>query len=337
MRILGVTALAAVLVASPAFAQSAAEGRATARALGVEGQAALDAKDYKKAEDFFRRAEALFNAPTLLLGLARASAGEGKYVEAWEAYNRIILDGLTNTAAFADALANAKKEIGAVEGRRSRVVITVTGPATAHAVLDETPVQNDALGVPIFLNPGAHAVTVTADGFDPGSQKFEVAEGKTATVSLTMTANPAAVASAATSSPSPPDGAPKSSWSTQKTLALVAGGIGIVGVGVGAAFGAIASSAASTTKSDCEPTTCTAQGHANALSEHSTAATDGDVSTAMFIVGGVGLAAAVVLWFTAPSGEKAPTPATAMTFHGLRVDPLVSARGSYLMISGSFQ
>jgi hypothetical protein len=335
MRILGVTAFAAILVASPAFAQSAAEGRATARALGVEGQAALDAKDYKKAEELFRRAESLFNAPTLLLGLARSSAGEGKFVEAWEAYNRIVLDGLTNTAAFSEALASAKREIGAVEGRRSRVVITVTGPASAHAVLDETPVQNDALGVPIFLNPGAHAVKVTADGFDPASQKFEVAEGKTATVALTMAANPTAVAAPVAA---PPSGStPGSSWSTQKTLALVAGGVGIVGIGVGAAFGVTASSDASTTKSDCPVGTCTAQGHASALSEHSSAATAGDVSTAMFIVGGVGLAAAVVLWFTAPSGEKAPSPATAMTFHGLRVDPVVSARGSYMMVSGSFQ
>jgi hypothetical protein len=336
MRILGVTAVAAaMLVASPAFAQSAAEGRATARALGVEGQAALDAKDYKRAEELFRRAEALFNAPTLLLGLARASAGEGKFVEAWEAYNRIILDGLTTTAAFADALENAKKEIGSVEGRRSRVVLNVTGPTTSHVTLDETPVQNDALGVPIFVNPGTHAVKATADGFDPMSQKFEVAEGKTANVSLAMVSNPSAVASP---SPSPsPEGGPAPAWNTQKTLALVAGGVGVVGLGVGVAFGIVATSDASTTKTDCQPTTCTPQGHANALSEHSSAATAGDLSTAMFIVGGVGVAAAAVLWFTAPKGEKSPTPATAMTIRGLRFDPVVSAHGTSMMISGSFQ
>ncbi len=301
----------------------------------MEGQAALDAKDYKKAEELFRRAEALFNAPTLLLGLARASAGEGKFVEAWEAYNRIILDGLTTTPAFADALENAKKEIGSVEGRRSRVILNVTGPATPHATLDESPVQSDALGVPIFLDPGVHAVKVTADGFDPIAQKFEVAEGKTANVSLAMVNNPSAVGSPSSSSSPAPGPAP--AWSTQKTLALVAGGVGVVGLGVGIAFGVVATSEASTTKNECQPATCTPQGHASALDDHNSAATAGDVSTATFIVGGVGLVAAAVLWFTAPKGEKSPAPATALAIGGLRFDPVVSAHGTSMMVSGSFQ
>ncbi len=81
--------------AAPAFAQSDAENRATARALAAQGQEQLEAKDYAKAEDSFRRADALFHAPTLVLGIARASAAEGKFVEAWEAYNRIIIEGVT--------------------------------------------------------------------------------------------------------------------------------------------------------------------------------------------------------------------------------------------------
>src|SRR5690242_12546885 len=72
-----------------AFAQSDAD-KATARELGKEGQAALDKKDFKTAEDRFKRAEALFHAPTLALGLARAYTANGKYVAAQETYNRII-------------------------------------------------------------------------------------------------------------------------------------------------------------------------------------------------------------------------------------------------------
>src|SRR5690242_16306817 len=84
---------ASLLMAPPAFAQSDAD-KATARSLGQEGQAALDAKDYRTAEDRFRRADSLYHAPTLALGLARSLAANGKFVAAQETYNRIVREGV---------------------------------------------------------------------------------------------------------------------------------------------------------------------------------------------------------------------------------------------------
>src|SRR5580704_8698956 len=101
-------------IAPQARAQSDAD-RATARSLGQDGQQALDNKDYATAEDRFRRADKMVHAPTLMLGLARALAAEGKYVEAQEAYNRIVRDGLAPNApdVFKRALDDAKKEVDA--------------------------------------------------------------------------------------------------------------------------------------------------------------------------------------------------------------------------------
>src|SRR5258708_34860215 len=79
--------------AAPALAQSDAD-RATARTLGQEGEQALESKDYKTAEDRFRRADNLVHAPTLMLGLARALAPQSKYADAQEAYNRIVRAGI---------------------------------------------------------------------------------------------------------------------------------------------------------------------------------------------------------------------------------------------------
>src|SRR5262245_53994993 len=75
---------AASLAALPAVAHAQASDadKATARMLGQEGQDALDKKDFAAAEDRFKRADALFHAPTLLLGLARAYAGQGKFLAA---------------------------------------------------------------------------------------------------------------------------------------------------------------------------------------------------------------------------------------------------------------
>jgi hypothetical protein len=59
------------------------------------------------------------------------------------------------------------------------------------------------------------------------------------------------------------------------------------------------------------------------------------VSTAMFIVGGVGLAAGAALWFTAPHGE-APTK-TGLTIGPFELDPLVGPRGGAMAVRGRFE
>src|SRR5258708_29240182 len=140
-----VASIAALTTSAPARAQSDAD-RATARTLGQEGQQALEGKDFKTAEDRFRRADNLVHAPTLMLGLARALAGEGKYVESQEAYNRIIREGLPPGApeVFKRALDSAKKEVDEVAPKVGRVTITVqaTGGgdlADPKVVLDEHP------------------------------------------------------------------------------------------------------------------------------------------------------------------------------------------------------
>src|SRR5580693_7871923 len=118
--------LALGLIAPAALAQSDAD-RATARALGQDGQQALDAKDYRTAEDRFRRADKLVHAPTLELGLARALAGVGKFVESQETYNRMVREGLPPGApdVFKHALEDAKKEVEGVATKVGAVTITV--------------------------------------------------------------------------------------------------------------------------------------------------------------------------------------------------------------------
>lgn len=180
--------VASLLLAAPAaHAQSAAD-RATARELGTDGQAALDKKDYATAEDRFRRADALFHAPTLLLGYARAEAGLGKVVNASEAYNRVIREGVAPGApsVFVAAVESAKAEVGAVQARIASVTITVTGPDNPSVTLDNQPVPVAALGVKRTVDPGEHTVKATADGWDPAQTKFTVADAAASTAALTM-------------------------------------------------------------------------------------------------------------------------------------------------------
>ncbi|MGH7296344.1 MAG: hypothetical protein ACRELB_15500, partial [Polyangiaceae bacterium] len=161
-----------------AFAQSDSD-RATARSLGQDGEKALDARDYKTAEDRFRRANSLVHAPTLLLGLARALAGEGKFVEAGEEYNRILREGVAPgaPAAFRHALEEAKKEVQDVAPKIGGVTIMVKTAAGADVpaptvTVDDTPVNAASLGVRRLIDPGDHVFRATADGYKPGELRL---------------------------------------------------------------------------------------------------------------------------------------------------------------------
>jgi hypothetical protein len=328
-----VAATLALAMPGAARAQSAAD-RATARQLGQDGQAALDAKDYVTAEDRFRRADALFHAPTLLLGWARAEAALGKLVNASEAYNRIVREGVAPGAseAFLKAVEAAKAEAGAVEARIASVTVVVSGPDNPRVTLDDQPLPTAALGVKRPVDPGAHVVKASADGWDPAETKFTVTDAATTSAMLTLkrsvVAGAATIANAPTSSvasapvtgpsapaePAPePDHGPPSSHAGG--LATV-GWVGVVAGGVGLATGAIAGILAigkhSTLANECSnPSNC------NAQSDISSYHTLGTLSTVGFIAGGVLAGAGLVLVFTSPSSPPSSGAATVRPYVGL--------------------
>ena len=313
--------LAGSFFSAPAARAPSAADRATARELGTEGKGALDKKDYATAEDRFRRADALFHAPTLLLGYARAEAGLGKVVNASEAYSRIVREGAAAgaPAAFVNAVEAAKNEVGAVQARIASVTITVAGPDNPSVTLDDQPVPVAALGVKRPVDPGDHTVKATADGWDAAQTKFTVTEAGAATASLAMTksagpsvaAAPQATPSNAAGSTSPATAADtgSSGGSTQRTLGLVGMGVGGAGLVLGVVTGVVAIGQHSSLATTCA-TGCPESAQGSIDSYHTMAL----LSTVGLIAGGVLAAGGAVLFFTAPSGRGAvPTTGLAVT------------------------
>jgi hypothetical protein len=316
---------ATLLVAAPsAFAQSAAD-RATARELGQDGQTALDAKNYASAEDLFRRADALFHAPTLLLGYARAEAGLGKVVNASEAYNRVIREGVApgGPDAFVKAVEAAKAEAPAVEARIASVTVVVNGPDNPTVTLDDQPLPVAALGVRRPVDPGPHVVKATANGWDSAETTFTVADAGSANATVAM--NRSVVASAPPpggASASPIAGTPSSggapdtsdhgaaaahgSWQTP------VGWVGIVAGGVGLATGAVAGVLAIGKHSSLETECKTDCKQADIDSYHAI----GAISTVGFIAGGVLAGAGLILLVTAPSSTPQAGTATVTPYIG---------------------
>jgi hypothetical protein len=99
---------------------------------------------------------------------------------------------------------------------------------------------------------------------------------------------------------------PSNAWRPLRTGALIAGGAGVVGFVVGGVFAGLAKSAYNDSLSQCprDPNRCTSEG----VKMRDDARGKGNAATAGLVIGGLGAAAGVVLWFVAPpaapSGDK---------------------------------
>jgi len=188
----------------------------------------------------------------------------------------------------------------------------------------------DHLGVAaVPIDPGQHAFHF--DSGDPSQavdKTFVVRDGeKNRHLAVTLGGAPAAPVATPTPAVTPaalPSDQPRSStWSTQKTVAMITGGVGIIGLGVGAVFGAMTYSQWSSAQRECTNQASCGPG-SQAQNDKSTAGTSATISDAGFIAGGVLVAAAAVVFFTAPSGVQ------------LQLAPAASPQSAGLSLRGTF-
>jgi hypothetical protein len=289
-------ALTVLVAPATAFAQSEAD-KSTARQLAIDAQAALEAGDAEKAADLFRRADELYHAPTLVLGLARAYAAQGKYVEATEAYNRLIREALAADASdkFKQAQADAQSEIGGVQAKIAWVTITVEGPPQPTLDLDGVAMSAAALGVRRAVNPGEHTLRASGEGFAPGETKFSVGPGESTDVALKLEPGESG-------HPLPPGETASGDdpGMPMRIAGFVALGLGGAALILGGVTGGLAMGKHGDLEEACPEGRCPADQQSNLDSFH----TLGTVSTVGFVVGGVLAAGGLVLVLVAPSGGQ---------------------------------
>jgi hypothetical protein len=105
----------------------------------------------------------------------------------------------------------------------------------------------------------------------------------------------------------PPVALPSRGLSERRIGAIVAGGLGIVGVAVGSVFGLKTISAWSAAKSDCgatPPMPCPTKYGPEVHQDEGAASKDGAISTFAFVAGGAGLVVGAWLWLTAPEASR---------------------------------
>ncbi|HEY0464493.1 MAG TPA: hypothetical protein VGC79_09805 [Polyangiaceae bacterium] len=307
VRLIAGSLLVAVMVTDTGVASAANAvddaSRGTARKLGYQGVAAYQAGDYRTASEKLEKAYGVLRVPSLGLWSARALVKLGKWVEGSERYAQVAQLGAStgNEAVQKKALADAESELSLLTPKIPSVLVRIEGasPADVRVQIDGAPIAQELLGEARPVNPGPHKIEGQR-GTEQAVVELVLAEAEQKPALLRFQSLVAATpaASSATASPAvPASDSGSAGLGQQRTWALIAGGVGVVGVGVGTVFGFKSKADHDEAAKYCAGSECTNDHGASAGNDAHAA---GNVSTVAMIVGGVGLASAAVLWFTAP-------------------------------------
>jgi hypothetical protein len=225
-----------------------------------------------------------------------------------------------------DRLAHVKAELARIDSVVPKVLFAVDGqpPQGLELRIDALQVGLASIGVPLPVEAGSHHLVATAPGKKAWASDISTPPNGSVTrvvVPMLTDGPPEAPPPTTPLGPAPTHASPLG------TVGIVVAGAGVIGLGVGAAFGFIASHKNS--ESNVQPGGCNSDNVCpeGAYGLRNSARTAGDVSTALFVAGGVLVAGGAALWILAPKH-------TASTTVGLT--PVVGPHSGTLMLRASF-
>ncbi|MGO9710319.1 MAG: hypothetical protein ACLQBL_15740 [Polyangiaceae bacterium] len=177
--------------------------------------------------------------------------------------------------------------------------IALTAVAVAS---DGAPLVARLDGTALPVDPGEHVFRFSSEGLPPLERKLVIREGEKdrhepIALSAASLAEPPAAPVPSSTTHSSSQGS--STSSTQRTIGLATGGVGIVAVVVGAVLGLVAKSTYNNAISYCPsgpPSPCSSQG----VRESGTAHDQATASTVAFVAGAALLAGGTAIYLTAP-------------------------------------
>jgi hypothetical protein len=269
-----------------------------------------DGARYEEAYREFKAAYADSPSWKILGNLGLASMKLERDGEAIEAYQKYLAE--SGNGIEADEREQVKRDLSTLTAGVVRLEATGL-PEGASLVDERIPVQGvtvrnqyDGLkgDVKLGIRAGHHRLTVRATGFQEEVWEFDAPPGSTQTHAYAL--KPVEKTSAVVTEVSAPPGPAASDWNTQKTAAVVAGGVGVVGAALGTVFFFSYKSKNDDAKAVCVDSS---QCPAGSSAQHAELVDDARTARTLTYVGwGVGVAGlgtAAVLYFTAPKGERA--------------------------------
>jgi len=213
------------------------EQQAEALKLFNDGRAKMqDAKKINEACDILTESYKLHHRGDTLLNLAECHRRQGKTATAWREFDEAIR--YAKQFEFTEAIDTAASLRDELAKHLSQLVVTVpTAPDGLSVILDGKPLPKAQWDQRLFVDPGVHEVTASADGYKPFDQSTEVKSGSdraTITVALDKIPPPPPPPPPPKPVPKPP---PPPKHGTVPTWSYIVGGAGIVMLGVSTGFG----------------------------------------------------------------------------------------------------
>lgn len=327
--------LFATALRSPAaLAEPSTADRAAAETLYEEGRKLFNANQFPEACGKFEESQRLDPGVGTLLYLGSCYEKVGKTASAWITFREAV--AAAHTAGQADREKTATQLASALEPKLSKLQLIVPREHELPGLQirrDGTSLGRALWGSPFPIDPGNHTIEISAPSRKTATLSLVIDKtGQTTSLSIPLldAAEPAPAASSAAAVPSatvpptpfsskdpPPPPAP------DRTLALVAGGVGVVGLGLGAYFGVRAIQQWNDAKPLCPADRCNQAGYDQAGS----ASRSGNLSTIFFTLGAVGVGTGVTLWLLQPSPSSSARRSPSLS---------VGAAGTSLFARGSW-
>jgi hypothetical protein len=299
---LALATAASVLLAHDTRAESGAADRETARQLMDEGRTKEKLGDWEGALQAYQAAHKLVHVPSTGLSVARAQVALGRLVEARDTALTLTLSAPEHEpAVLKKARAEAAALAESLRGRIPLLTFAVRGPDAAvawTARIDGAEVPPSLSNTPRAVNPGTHAIQVSAAACETWSGSVEVKEAERKTLEITLTPTtdappetsaspssrpvaPVYPSSMAPSTSPPIVSEPARSGTAWWTVgALCMGGAGLA---VGAITGFVSLNKVSDIKSQCDGNRCP-----------TTLSSEGDVAHRLAIISDITLAVGAV-------------------------------------------
>jgi len=357
-RVVGLVALAVVAVSPARAAEPTAGERAIAESLYDRARRQMDEGQVTAACDSFAESQRLDPGTGTLLNLASCHEAAGKLATAWVEFREAV--AALRHDKRTDRLRYALDHVAAIEPRLAYVTISVPEFAQGHAPvisLDGRVLGPAAWGVEVPIDAGWHEAVAHFDAGGPWRATIKVRDGQRRRLDVPTQVEMAGVRivdaddglpissapPAARFSLPPPNDPPALRAETDspprrsRVAGLVAGGAGVLALGVGAYAGWRARDLWHQRNQACPMEACTADG----VRMGSRAQSASTVAT-WTVVGGVvalGAAALLLLWPASPgpSGKTARTESRPGTLANARWGGVIGADGSaHLMLEGTF-
>jgi len=329
-RLPGVVMTALLFFGTNADAQSNPQQMAIARGIHEQAIVALDRKDYEVACPMLE--EAVRIEPSALgarLTLAECYEAADKLASAWGAYSVLELEAKKTN--------DEKRRVRAREGaaallpRLAHVVIEVP---EAVRVIPGLTIKRDGValgtsqwGVPVPADKGRRVIQIEAQGRQSTQMSVDVLENGVTV--RAVVSEPPRVPEKPKVNIKPDQ--PTSTWNTQKTVGLIVGGVGVVGVAVGSIAGIVTIQRMNDIRStkacsDTDPAKCTLNGffkmkYANESARY---------SNTFFFLGGTALISSIIIFALAPKKKNSPTNTS------LLINPSLGTSMTGILMHGAF-